>query len=80
MNCVKQPIDIKIMKEKLNRGEYDHDPYNKMLEDFSLLSDNALDFNLPKTDAHKAAKKLYLLGMQAFNFFKENLQLSEMKL
>lgn len=43
--------------------------YDLLLQDFNLICDNAMIFNMPKSNIHIQAKKLKKLGHYAFNWF-----------
>lgn len=66
---IKEPIDLFTMQKKAISGEYDSDPYECLLRDFSLLVKNALNFNAHHLEAFREATKLNLLGLAAFKFF-----------
>ena len=52
-------------------GRYDNNPYELLLQDFNLLIDNALKYNMPKDQPHYQAKILNVTGSWAFIYFKE---------
>ena len=61
------------MHYKVKKGHYDQNPYELMLSDFKLMIKNCLVFNRLKDHVYKEANILNLLGLRAFEYFKENL-------
>ncbi|KAK4684080.1 bromodomain-containing factor 1, partial [Tremellales sp. Uapishka_1] len=52
-NLIKRPIDLLIIKQRLNDGEYDD--IEQLSADMKLMTTNAMTFNPPTHEVHQAA-------------------------
>ncbi|KAL0236476.1 hypothetical protein GEMRC1_003058 [Eukaryota sp. GEM-RC1] len=61
---IKKPIDLRLMREKARRGEYQN--FETLKSDFDLMIGNALKFNPPKSLFATCAKRMRDYGHQLF--------------
>eukprot|EP01022_Parablepharisma_sp_SALTPOND_P003143 TRINITY_DN1124_c0_g1_i1.p1 TRINITY_DN1124_c0_g1~~TRINITY_DN1124_c0_g1_i1.p1 ORF type:complete len:1179 (+),score=140.02 TRINITY_DN1124_c0_g1_i1:8642-12178(+) len=65
-NVIKQPMCFKIMREKASQGIYLSSP-ETLKSDFELICNNAMLFNMPKTNYYKEAESLLSYGTMILN-------------
>jgi len=71
---ITHPMDFETMEKKALNSEYLDGPYNFPKADFDRICENAIIFNMPKTQIYGAAKKMKKFGDKAFGYFKELLE------
>jgi len=77
---IAQPIDLCTMLGRVETGCYDENTAAHIRQDFLLMISNATTFNMPNSKPFKEARRLRVLGLQAFHFFRFKLELDEMDL
>lgn len=68
---ISHPMCFAKMREFAESGDYDDEPFKKTEAHFQLIVKNALEFNMPKDQAHFFAKILKVVGEMFLERFKD---------
>ena len=68
---VKRPICFMDIRDNVASGKYDEDSFDKMVADFTILSQNALNFNMPSDNPYFRMRIVFIIGMKFLSEMRE---------